>query len=183
MALLPAVLRDWLAFFMCKLATKSNYPGRVLDPDRDHRRSMKVHVKQAIETIEALGFEDRARDADRQSGNRLYRHPWYPDESPIRLHDTAARIQCRVAEDIAFAIVKMQPPLMSSTIVLSRHMEQRERAEREARDRLAGEIRRRLYARECDGRASACRARNERDDPRFYERLMQPGYRCGDHRS
>lgn len=152
---------------------------------------MKSHVKRAIETLEALGFDNRAGDYDRKMRKRLYFHPWYPDEAPIRLYEAGSQAACRSAEAMAHKIVELgHAGPKSAETVRERYEAQRDREAREQSERFTAELRRagqrraRMSKQELEAEAMRQLSRADRlalcreeDNRRYIERLMVPGTR------
>jgi hypothetical protein len=151
---------------------------------------MKSHVRRAIETLEALGFENRANDYDRAQRRRLYLHPNYPDEAPIRLWDSASEAACTGASARAYKIVDLADAgPRPATTIRERYRAQREREELERSQRAEAELRRaaakrsQMTKQELEAAYYAALSTGERkrlmaeeSNHKFYASLMQPSY-------
>lgn len=151
---------------------------------------MKAHVKRAIETLEALGFENRASDYLRQQRKRMYLHPFYPDEAPIRLWDGASEAACHAATAMAYKITELvQSAPKAATTLKERYRAQKEREAREEWERDVAALRR-VAAKQSSmskqeieaarmrqmSTAERQRANREYSNEKFYRSLMRPGF-------
>lgn len=150
---------------------------------------MKNHARRAIETLEALGFYNRANDYDRGRRMRLYTHPWHPDESPIRLYENGSEAACKAAERMAHTIVGLEHAAPKPALsVRDRYRLQRDREKREQQQRVAAELARaqrarsRMSKQQLEALEHANLTRDERQrlireeqNHRYYAGLMQPG--------
>lgn len=150
---------------------------------------MNSSMKRAVETLEALGFQNRAGDYDRGRKMRLYVHPDHPDEQTIRLYERANDVTARAAERRGHQIVGLEGAAPKAGVNVKERIKAQQQREREdAQRRLEKEKRkqqkRNAHMSKQDVEAEALKRLSlaerktlcaEEDNHRFYAGLMRPG--------